>query len=107
MVALADLPLLVTPKQAAEVMGPTESQVRGLIRDRRLAHVMVGSRLMIPREAIEQFIASNTVIPCREETQDRGYIGTGAGTAGTSPIPSAAAAGSAQRALQIARSLKS
>ena len=33
---LADLPMLVTPKQAAAVMGPTESQVRALIRDGRL-----------------------------------------------------------------------
>jgi hypothetical protein len=29
---LSDLPILATPKQAAKVMGPTEAQVRGLIR---------------------------------------------------------------------------
>jgi excisionase family DNA binding protein len=60
MTTLDDLPMLATPKQAAAVMGPTESQVRGLIRDGRLAHIMVGRRVMIPRQSIEQFIAENT-----------------------------------------------
>jgi hypothetical protein len=41
---LSGLPMLATPKQAAEIMGPTEAQVRGLIRAGRIAHVMVGTR---------------------------------------------------------------
>ena len=32
-----------------------------------LAHVRVGSRLMVPRGAIEQFVVENTVQPCRGE----------------------------------------
>jgi len=59
----SDLPMLATPKQAADVMGPTEAQVRRLIRDGRIAHVMVGKRPMIPRTAIEDFIAQNTMLP--------------------------------------------
>jgi excisionase family DNA binding protein len=104
--ALADLPMLATPKQAAEVMGPTESQVRGLIRTGQLALVMVGKRVMIPRAAIATFIAENTVTPCRDETLDHTSNGTAIASAGISHGPSEAAAGSAARALKIASSLK-
>lgn len=105
--ALADLPLLATPKQAAEVMGPTEAQVRSLVRAGQIACVMIGKRVMIPRNAIEQFIADNMVTPCRAETQGHVYTGTATVRAGTSPGPSEVAAGSAARALQIAHKLKS
>ena len=109
-VQLSDLPMLATPKQAAAVMGPTELQVRGLIRDGRLAHLRIGKRVMIPRAAIEHFIAENTVIPCPDETKV--HIFTGARgpegmPSGTSTTLKTAAAGSAARALQIAGSLKS
>ena len=69
--SLTDLPMLTTLTQAAEVMGPTKSQVRSLVRAGRIAHVMIGKRLMIPREAIEQFISNSMVTQCRVETQDR------------------------------------
>jgi excisionase family DNA binding protein len=107
MPALSDLPMLATLKQAAEVMGPTEAQVRGLVRAGKLAHVMVGKRVMIPRDAIEQFIAANRVMTCRVEIQDHAFTGIETARAGTSPGPSEAAAGSARRALRIAASLKS
>src|SRR5436305_767855 len=64
-----ELPMLATPKQASAVMGPTEAQVRALVRDGRIAHVLVGKRVMIPRDAIERFILENTVQPCHGETQ--------------------------------------
>src|SRR4051812_12014999 len=99
------LPMLVTPKQAAAMMGPTESQVRGLIRDGRLAHVMVGRRVMIPRPSIEQFIAENTVVPCRDETQERVSAFSKSADASISSGLKMVAAGSAARALQIANSL--
>jgi excisionase family DNA binding protein len=104
---LTDLPLLATPKQASEVMGPTESQVRALIRTNKLAHVMVGTRVMIPRDAIEKFISNNTVTPCRAETKGRDSTGTAIASVGTSLGQSEAAAGSAARALQIVQSLRS
>jgi excisionase family DNA binding protein len=50
---LSGLPMLATPKQAAEIMGPTEAQVRGLIRAGRIAHVMVGTRRMIPAQQLK------------------------------------------------------
>jgi excisionase family DNA binding protein len=102
-----DLPMLLTPKQTAAVMGLTEAQVRGLVRTGRLAHIMVGKRPMIPRGAIEQFISDNMVTPCRVEIQDHVSSGTEAVNAGTSSGQSEAAAGSAARALRIAQQLKS
>lgn len=105
--ALADLPLLATMKQAAEVMGPTESQVRALVRAGKLAHVPVGSRIMIPRSAIENYIAQNTVQPCRDETQARVCDSSRSADATTSSGQNAVAAASAARALAIADKLKS
>jgi excisionase family DNA binding protein len=107
MTALSDLPMLVTPKQAASLLGPSESQVRGLIRDGRLAHVMVGKRVMIPRDAIQQFIACNTRQSCQGETKALTSIGSKSGLAGTSSGPSEAAAASAALARQTAKQLRS
>jgi hypothetical protein len=106
--SLPDLPMNATPKQAAEVLGLTESQVRGLMRDRKLGYLPVGCRLMVPRDAIARFMVDNIVEPiCQGETKVPGFTGTGIARVGTSPGLSEAAAGSAARALQIAASLKS
>jgi excisionase family DNA binding protein len=51
------------PKQAAEIMGPTEAQVRGLIRAGRIAYVMVGTRRMIPAQQLKISSCKNTVLP--------------------------------------------
>jgi hypothetical protein len=67
-----DLPELASLAQTGEVMGLTGSQVRRLIRDRRLAHVLVGCRSFVPKIAILRFIAENTVQPCHEETYASG-----------------------------------
>jgi excisionase family DNA binding protein len=104
---LSGLPMLATPKQTAEVMGLTEAQVRGLIRAGRIAHVMVGKRPMIPRAAIENFIAQNTVLPCPVETLERASASSKSVGATTLSGLKTVAAGSAARALQIASSLKS
>jgi excisionase family DNA binding protein len=101
------LPELVTPKQAAAFMGLSDFQIRNLIRDGRLAHVNIGRRVMIPRLAIPQFIAENTVQPCHAETRVRAFATSTNAVATTSSGQSAAAAGSAQRALAIASKLKS
>src|SRR5256885_1693053 len=105
--ALTDLPMLATLKQAAEVMGPTEAQVRALVRAGRLAHIMVGKRVMIPRDAIEQFVSENRVLPCHVETPGPDSASSKSADASTSFGLSVVAAGSAQRALQIASKLNS
>lgn len=102
------LPLLASPKMAAEVMGLTEPQVRELLHEQRLAHVRIGKRRMIPRDAIESFISGNKVKPkCQDETQGRGSASSISVDVITSPGPEAAAVGSAARARQIANKLKS
>jgi len=103
----SDLPMLCTPKLAARVMGITEQQVRSLLRQRKIAHVPVGKRLMIPRNAIEDFIARNMVLPCHVEIPEHAYASLKSADAITSSGLNAVAAGSAARALQIASRLKS
>ena len=66
--AIADLPLLVRPRQVAEVLGITESQVRTLIRIGRLPHIAIGSRPHVPRDKIESFLTDTMVPACRDET---------------------------------------
>src|SRR5260370_24538443 len=104
---LDDLPLLATQKQAAAVMGLTERQVNGLLDDERLAYVWIGKRRMIPRNAIQEFITENTVMPCRDETQEPASDSWKSEAATTSAGPSKGAAGSAARAQHIAKELKS
>lgn len=109
MSAIEDLtaPLLASPKHAAKLLGLTDAQIRTLMRERRIAYVCVGRRRMVPREALQQFILDNTVRPCRDTIPAPTSVSTTNAAAITSPRPSAAARGSAARALQIANKLKS
>lgn len=64
----------------------------------------MGSRIMIPRELLDQFILDNTLQPCREEIPVRASASSKSAAATTSSAPKVDAAASAQRALQIAGS---
>ncbi len=97
---------LETPKQLAVRVGLSERQVRSLIQSRQLEHVMIGCRIHIPTGAFERFIEENKVTPCPDETKVPGCDGSQSANVITSPGQSAAAAGSARRALQIATELK-
>ena len=102
------VPLLASPKQAAKLLGLTHAQVRSLMRERRLAYVLIGRRrYMIPRDALQQFILDNTVTPCQDVIPAPTSASSTNAAATTSPGPSAAARGSAARAQQIANKLKS
>ena len=95
---------------AAAVMGVTESQVRLLLHEGRIARVRIGKRDLIPRDAIERFVTSNTVEPStswREETPAPSSASSTSAAATTSAGPKAVAAASAQRALRTANKLKS
>ena len=105
--AYVEEPLLLTIKQAVRRMGVKDGQVRKLTREGHLAHVEIGSRVMIPRGAIEQFIADNTVQPCRGEIPAPAFGFSKSADAFTSAGLNQAAAGSAALALQIANKLKS
>lgn len=61
-IILADVPLLISFKQAAEILGASEGQVRQLVRAKRLTAVYVGKRLMIRSDAIPTFVEHNTTV---------------------------------------------
>lgn len=107
MLTISNLPMLVSLKAAAEVIGLTEQQVRSLIRDRKIAYVRVGKRALVRRDAIEEFVTRNTVTACRDETPGSASASLKREDASTSSGLRAVAAGSAARALQIASELKS
>ena len=91
--SLSDLPMLCTPNLAAEVMGLTRQQVRSLLRLKKIAHVPVGKRLMIPHTAIEDFIVQSTVPPCHVEIPERACASLkNAGVITSSGLTAAAAA---------------
>jgi hypothetical protein len=101
-----DLPELASLAQTAEVLGLTVHQVRRLINGRRIKHVIIGRRLFVPKSAIPDFIAENTVQSCRDEIPGPACDSSKSGTAFTSAGPKLAAAGSAVLARQIANKLK-
>ncbi|MCK1455032.1 helix-turn-helix domain-containing protein [Bradyrhizobium sp. 35] len=103
---LNELPRLVTVTQAAEYLGLTASQVRTLVATDKIARTPVGARVMIPRDALDQWILKNTVQPCRDETQVPASAFSKSASASISSGQMADAAASAQRALRTASSLK-
>ena len=92
--AYVEEPLLLTIKQAVRRMGVKDGQVRKLTREGHLAHVEIGSRVMIPRGAIEQFIADNTVQPCRGEIPAPAFGSAKSADAFTSAGPNSGRPGS-------------
>ncbi len=52
---------LVDVKTAAERLGVSSFTVRAWIRQRRLAHAKLGRRVLISEDALERFVAQNTV----------------------------------------------
>lgn len=96
-VSISDLPLLATPRQAEHVLGLTPGQMRALISSGRIAHIMIGKRVMVPRDDIERFIAENTVQPRPDATQDQSFDSLRNDGLGTSSGRNEAAAASAAR----------
>jgi excisionase family DNA binding protein len=90
--------LLETLQQLSERSGLSIAQVRGLIATGRLAHVRVGSRLLIPKGAFEEFIQAETVKPCRDENRGRNFDGSMTERVGTSFGQSEVEVASAARA---------
>ncbi len=105
--SIDDLPELATPKQVREVLQFSAYQMRTLVRERRIGHVYVGARLFIPRTSVREFICSNTVQPCPDETKVPASAFSRNAVASTSTGQSEAAAASAALARQTANGLKS
>ncbi|MBZ0261952.1 MAG: helix-turn-helix domain-containing protein [Hyphomicrobiales bacterium] len=98
---------LETPKQLATRVGLSLGAIYRLINDGRLPFVRIGTRLRIPPGTWEEFIANNTVKPCRDAIRDPSLnFSPNAGVI-TSFGRSEAAAASAALARQTAQRLKS
>jgi hypothetical protein len=104
---LESLPLFASPKQVAGATGLSRYQIAKLLRDRRLSHVVIGSRQMIPRDSVARLIAETAVQACLDETLDHVSASSKKGEPTTSAGPRPGAAGSVARARQIADKLKS
>ena len=102
-----NLPPLLSLKSCSSELGLKPSRLRLIISKKRIAYVQIGSRRMIPREALPRFITENTVQPCLDETKDPACDSSTGAAATTSCGPNSAARGSAARVRQIAKSLKS
>jgi excisionase family DNA binding protein len=99
--------MLLTVRQQVEQAGISGSQVRSLIASGRLAHVMVGSRVMIPAGAFEEFVESEKVKrQWHDVTKAQSSAGSLSVAATTSHGQTKAGAASAARARQIAHALK-
>lgn len=105
--SLVDLPLLATPRQAAHLLGLTDGQIRALIRDGRIAHIMIGKRVMVDKNDIKRFIRENKVQPCRDAIPALDCDSSKSGEFGMLLGQKKVAAASAALALQIAETLKS
>ncbi len=57
---------LLDVRAAAERLGVSPFTVRAWLRQRRLEHVKLGRRVLVPESAIRRFVERNT-IPAREE----------------------------------------
>ena len=55
---------MLSPKDLAASSGWPEGRIRRLVADRQLSHVRVGGLILIPANAIDEFLNSNLVAPC-------------------------------------------
>jgi excisionase family DNA binding protein len=54
---------LVSPRQLAKSSGWPERRIRGLIAQNQIRHLRVGSSILVPVDAIEEFVRTNMVNP--------------------------------------------
>lgn len=57
---------LLDVKMAAERLGVSPFTIRAWLRQRRLEHVKLGRRVLVPETALRRFVERNTV-PARED----------------------------------------
>jgi excisionase family DNA binding protein len=100
--------MLLTLQEAAGRLRTPRRRLRELVNEHRIAFVRTGKKkVMIPDDAIDRFIAEETVEPtCRAGTQDRVFASLKGEDAITSSGRKAVAAASAARALQISQKRK-
>ena len=55
-----ELPLLLNVKQLADLLGVSDSSVYELIQEDDFPSLRIGKRIVIPKEALRQWISTNT-----------------------------------------------
>jgi excisionase family DNA binding protein len=96
-----------TPKQLAARVNVSERQIRNLIRNGELDHVMIGCRIYIPADAWPLCIERKRKSKWRDETKGPSFDILKIVEPTTSPGHLAGAAASAQLARQTAKKLRS
>ncbi len=56
---------LLSPRQLAGETGWSEKAIRALIGEKRIRHLKRGSRYLIPRDAIDEFVQNAMIEPVR------------------------------------------
>lgn len=54
---------LLSPKELAELSGWPTGRIRALINESQIKHIKVGSRFLLPPDAIDEFVVSKMVNP--------------------------------------------
>jgi excisionase family DNA binding protein len=100
--------MLLTLQEAAGKLRLPTRRVRELVNQKRIAFIPAGKKkVMIPDEAIDRYIAKETVQPCHGEIQDRSFARSKSGEEFiTSSGRKAVAVASAARAQKISQKRK-
>ena len=100
--------MLLTIKEGSIRLRIPPRRVRELVNQRRIAFIRTGqTQVMIPEEAIDDFIKTETVEPiCHAETQAHTFNSSKSGDVTTSAGQKAVAAASAARAQRISQRRK-
>lgn len=56
-----DLPVFISPKELAEILGIDLSNIYELLRHKTIPHVKIGSRYVIPKEDFLRWIKENKI----------------------------------------------
>jgi excisionase family DNA binding protein len=55
--------ILESPRELAKRTGWPERRIRKLIAQNQLAHVRVGASILVPSDAIDEFVRTNMIVP--------------------------------------------
>lgn len=63
---------LISPKEIAHRAGWPERRVRQMIARNELRHLKIGAKILLPENAITEFIRMNMVPPCGKHVRGAG-----------------------------------
>ncbi len=66
--------VMLEPKDVAERLSLSVRHVRSLLGDRRLRHIRVGRRFLVPESALDEFLDAHTVPAICSENCGEGMI---------------------------------